>query len=284
MIAKKPYLCRPMRISSFFTVIVCCSLGLFFSSCRSEFEKVRTSNDAKLIYEKATAYFEEEEYQKAQSLYELAISGYRGQKEAEDISFKYAYTFFHTGRYILSAYHFKNFSQTFSTSPKRQESDFMVAYSNYQLSPSFRLDQSYTKEAIDAFQLFINTYPESDRVEQANRLIDEMRLKQELKSFDTAKLYYDIRRYQAAVHSFENLLKDFPDTKSAERVRYLIIDAAYLLAINSFIEKKGERLEDVIDRADDFLKKYPESQYVNQVQTISSNSTKNLNQLANVGY
>ena len=281
---KKPYLCSPMRISSFFIFSFLAGVVLLTSSCRSEFEKIRTSNDAALIFKKALDYYEEEEYQKAQSLFELAISGYRGKREAEDISFKYAYTFFHTGRYILAAYHFKNFSQTFSTSPRREESDFMVAYSNYQLSPSFRLDQTYTEEAIDAFQLFANTYPQSERVKQANRLIDEMRKKQEIKNFETAKLYYDLRRYQAAMHSFENLLKDFPDTEAAERIRYLIIDSAYLLAINSFFEKKQERLNDAVEKATKFIDRYPESEYVDEVQQILNNSNKNLNQIANVGY
>ena len=33
-----------------------------------------------------------------------------------------------------------------------------------------------------AFQIFINTYPNSDRVAQCNRLIDELRMKQEMKA------------------------------------------------------------------------------------------------------
>ena len=65
---------------------------------------------------------------------------------------------------------FKNFSNTFPNSEYREESDFMTAYSNYQLSPTFRLDQTYTIKAIEGFQLFANTYPDSKRVEECNRL------------------------------------------------------------------------------------------------------------------
>lgn len=270
------------NVSFFCTFWVMLFLG--FSSCRSEFERIRTSNDAPLILAKALDFYEKEEYQKSQALFELAISGYRGKKEAEEISFKYAYTFYHTSRFILAAYHFKNFSQTFSTSPLREESDFMVAYSNYQLSPTFRLDQSYTNEAIDAFQLFVNTYPNSERVPQANRLIDEMRKKQEVKAFEAAKLYYDLRQYQASMHSFENLLKDFPETDAAERVRYLIIDAAYLLAENSIYDKKKDRFSETIEKSKEFLKRYQDSEYKNNVESILNNSTKKINQLQDVRY
>ena len=56
-----------------------------FASCKSEFEKTRASGDPKLILAKADAYYADDNFQKAQSLYELVISSYRGQKEAEEI-------------------------------------------------------------------------------------------------------------------------------------------------------------------------------------------------------
>ncbi|MEL6357815.1 MAG: outer membrane protein assembly factor BamD, partial [Bacteroidota bacterium] len=61
---------------------------LLGSGCRSEFERVRTSGDPKLLLDKANFYFEAEEYQKAQTLYELVIGPFRGTKEAEQISFR----------------------------------------------------------------------------------------------------------------------------------------------------------------------------------------------------
>ena len=250
----------------------------FFSSCQSQFEKIRTSNDPEMIYKKALEYYEAEEYQKAQSLFELSISGFRGKKEAEDISFKYAYTFYHLGSYIMASYHFKNFARTFSTSSFRQEADYMDAYSNYKLSPSFRLDQSYTADAIDGFQVFINTYPDSERVPVANKLIDDLRKKLEIKTLETGKLYYDIRQYQAAVQTFENLLKDFPDTENASYVRYLIIKAQYDLAINSVVGKKKERLEEAIENGNEFIERYKKSEFRPEVQQIVSNSQKQINQ------
>ncbi|MBK8562527.1 MAG: hypothetical protein IPN76_04080 [Saprospiraceae bacterium] len=77
------------------------------------------------------------------------------------------------------------------------------------MSPGFRLEQTYTEKAIDDLQLFANTYPNSPRLKEVNRLIDEMRLKLEQKVFDEGLLYYNMRQYQAATTTFENLLKDF---------------------------------------------------------------------------
>lgn len=257
--------------------------GCMFS-CQSEFEKIRTSGDPELLYKSALTYYEEGSYQKAQTLLELVISSYRGQKEAEDIYYKYAYTYYHLENYILATYYFKNFSQTYPTSDLREETDFMSAYSNYQLSPSYRLDQSYTNTAIEEFQLFVNTHPNSERVDECNRLIDEMRDKLEVKSLEEGKLYFNLRQYQAAVQVFENLLKDFPDTDRVEEIRYLIVRSNYLLAENSVVTLQKERYQKVIELAAEYLTRYDDSAYAAEVSDMVEQSEKQINRLDYVRY
>ncbi|MBK7872410.1 MAG: outer membrane protein assembly factor BamD [Saprospiraceae bacterium] len=249
-------------------------LALLLASCKSEFERIRASGDVQVIYEKANAYYEEKEYQKAQTLYELIISSFRGRPEAEEIYYKYAYTYYYLEQYLLAAYYFKNFSQTYTNSASREEADFMTAYSNYQLSPTFRLDQTYTNKAIDEFQLFVNTYPRSERVEECNKLIDQMRAKLERKVFETGKLYFDMRLYQSATHVFENLLKDYPETKNGEETRYMIVRSAYLLAQNSVVDKQLERYQEAKEQADKFLQRYQNSAYDKEVNSIQTDSSK----------
>lgn len=266
-----------MRKNVFVSLSLAIGALLLLSACRSQFERIRTSGDPTLIYEKAQAYYEEEEYQKAQTLYELLISAYRGRQEAEEIYFKYAYTYYYQEQYILASYYFNNFAQTYTSSELRQEATFMSAYSNYQLSPTFRLDQTYTNKAIDEFQLFVNTYPRSERVSECNRLIDEMRAKLERKAFEEGKLYFDLRMYQAATHVFENLLKDFPETRNGEEIRYMIIRSAYLLAENSVVDKQEERYQEALSRANAFLVRYPNSEYEKEISSIVKDSSKSIN-------
>lgn len=259
-------------------------VSLSLASCKSEFEKIRTSGEVDRIYSKALEYYEAEEYQKAQALFEIIISSYRGKREAEEIYFKYAYTYYYLEQYILAAYYFKNFSTTYGTSELREDADFMSAYSNYQLSPTFRLDQQYTNAAIEGFQLFVNTYPNSERVEQCNKLIDAMRAKLELKAYKASELYFDLQDYQAAIQSFENVLKDFPDTKNRVEIEYMIIQASYLLAKNSFVEKQKERYTDAVKRSSEFLSRYGDSRYADEVQKMYEQSTDQLKELENVRY
>ncbi len=273
-----------MKMKPIYTVFVGLLAILVFAGCKSEFEKIRTSGDPALVLQKANTYYEEEEYQKAQTLYELVMASYRGKAEAEDIYFNYAYTYYYLRQYLLAAYYFKNFATTYGGSSKRQDAEFMAAYSNYQMSPTFRLDQTYTLKAIEEFQAFINAYPNNPRVEECNNLIDEMRAKLERKGYEEGVLYFDIRQYQSAVQSFENLLKDFPETDRADQVRYMIIKSSYLMAENSFVDKQKERYQETATLAEEFLGRYEESEHQKEVSSILKNSQRKLNQLDNVGY
>ncbi len=250
-----------------------------FVGCKSEFEQVRTSGDPDRIYTKAMEYYDQEDYSKAISLMEIILSSYRGTSKGEDLYFKYAQANYSQGLYISAANLFETFSTSFPTSDKREEADFMAAYSYYLLSPNFRLDQDYTIRAIDAMQLFVNTFPNSDRVEQCNTLIDDMRKKLEVKRLAEAKLYNDLQQYEAAVQVMENLLRDFPESQNAEEIRHMIVQAQYNLASNSVYEKQKERFTKTNEMAQAFIQRYPNSNYRKEVEkylTVSSNKIKEL--------
>ena len=86
------------------------------------------------------------------------------------------------------------------------------------------------------------------------------------------------------MHSFENLLKDFPETKNAERVRFMIIKASYLLAQNSVVDKQEERFQSTVEKSSEFLSRSKDADMQKEINTIYKNSSKKLNQINNVGY
>lgn len=247
------------------------------SACKTSYEKVRVSGNPDLILKTAFQYYDKKDYLKAQTLFDLVLNNLRGREESEKAYFYYAYSHYYLNQYVLGAYYFKTFSNTFVNSKFREEAAYMSAFCNYKLSPSYRLDQSSTQTAIEEFQLFVNLFPNSPRVEQSNRLIDELRRKLEEKAFAESMLYYDLRQYQSAVISFDNLLRDYPESPEVERVRYLIARADYLLSENSIVEKKEDRYTETIRRADEFLSKYPSSKYSKEIRDIRRDSERALN-------
>ena len=266
-----------MKKITFFFVFI----ALLFSACKSDYELVRTSGDSNRILEAANNYFENKDYTKAISLYEIIIPTMRGKPGGEEMSYKYADAHFLSRSFILAAHYFKTFSDTYGNSPKREDALFMTAYSNYKLSPRFKLDQSSSEKAISGFQLFVNSYPNSEKVQQCNELIDELRKKKEIKEFEAGKLYYNMKKYSAAVVTLENMLTSFPGTKDEEEARYLIVKAQYLLAKNSIYTVQEERFTDALKSCDRFIKRYSESRYLDDVVDYRNISLEEIKQAQN---
>jgi outer membrane protein assembly factor BamD len=255
--------------------------SVFLFACKSEFERIRTSNDPTLVLQKANEYYEGEEWLRAQTLYDIVIPYYRGKLEAEELFYRYAYTYYNLQDYILSSHYFTSFANSFINSPKREEAAFMSAYSEYLLSPIPALDQTYTQKAIESMQLFINRYPGSERVEECNRLIDELRLKLEEKAYKQGLLYFNIKQYVSAVTAFQNMLKDFPETKKAEEVHFLILKASFDYAENSVLEKREERLNQTLEHYQVFIRKHEKSKYRKRANEIKKETEKLLNDIRN---
>jgi outer membrane protein assembly factor BamD len=249
---------------------------MILGSCKSKFEKLKASNDNPKKYQEAIKYYNKRDYSKALDLFDDLAQRYRGRSGAEDLFYYYAYTNYKLRDYTSARYHFKNFADTYPTSPRAEECRFMAAYCYYLDSPIFSLDQTNTQSAIDALQLFINLYPKSERVAEASKLIQNLRDKLEEKSYANAKLYLTIGDYQAAVISFNNSLRDYPDTKYAEEMAYLTIKAQYLYAKNSSELKQEERFNQAITYYQQFADSYPQSKYLKDAESLKKDCDRGI--------
>lgn len=155
-----------------------------------------------------------------------------------------------------------------------QEAAFNSAYCNYLDSPRSTLDQTSTYAALKELQLYIDLYPKDSRVEEATRLMDDLRDKLEVKDYNIAKLYYRMESYQAAITSLENLIDDYPDTDYREEVLYYITMAYWDYAEKSIYTKKKERYEGTVEAYNNLLHLYPESEYLKDVEQINENARK----------
>ena len=260
--------------------LIAVSISLFLTvsviSCKSKFEKLRLSNDTAKKYQEALKLYNNKSYSKALILFDDLVQKYRGRAEAEDLSYYYAYTNYKLKDYTTSRYHFKNFADNYPNSPKAEECRFMAAYCFYLESPIYSLDQENTLKAIESLQLFINLYPKSERVAEASKLIDNLRDKLETKSYANAKLFLDIGDYKSAVIAFRNSMRDYPDTKYAEEMEFLSIQAQYLYAKNSFENKQEERFNEAIAMFTEFSEKYPSSKYLKEAVAIRKNAERDI--------
>ena len=262
---------------SFLTFLALIAL---FSGC-SDYKKILKSTDINMKYEKAVEYYQNQDYFKSIQLFDELLTYFKGTEKAEEIFYYYAYSHYGKGDYVLASYYFNNFSNTFPRSKYTEETTFMSAYCEFLDSPKYSLDQANTVSAIKGMQTFINAYPQSKRVPEANDVIDKLRYKLQQKSFEAAKLYFNIEEYNAAITGFNAHLKDYPDSKFKEESYFLIEKSYYIFAMKSIDSKKKERYKATTESYDTFAALFPSSNYKKEAEIYYKNALKELNKLNN---
>lgn len=252
--------------------ILLISILILASSC-SEYQKVLKSEDASEKYAAAEKLYNEAEagegnakrkYRKALRLFEQIVPEYRGKPQAQKLMYLYSNTYYELGDYFLSGYQFERFTESYPESQRAEEAAFKSAKSYYFLSPRYDLDQTETHKAIGKLQGFINTFPESEKLGEANELVTELRVKLEEKAYQIAKQYHHTEKYQAAITSFENFILEYPGSPFRELAYYYRFDSAYQYAINSYEHVMEERLETAREFYNDYKRYYPEGDFISQ--------------------
>jgi outer membrane protein assembly factor BamD len=276
---------RPLFIAFIlFAAFSSCSIFKKSSGHSTSFNKILKSTDYAYKQQMAEKYYVNKDYNHAQLLYDDLYRVMKGSEHFEDIWYKYAYCAYYLKDYINAENLFKGFVEAFPNSPKSDEMDYMRAYCFYKESPKYQLDQTNTTKAMGFMQAFVAQHPNSDKVKEADSIIDICRSKLEKKDFENAKLYYNLRAtntayLKAASLTFNILMNNYPDSQFSDEYKLYLIKSEYLYAIQSMEDKKKARLEQVLTDCNDFNDRFPDSKLKDQVkeyQDLTNNSIKKI--------
>ena len=224
-----------------------------FSSC-SEYQKALKSEDLSVKFDQASKLYEKGKYYKAITLFEQMAPSFRGKPESEKMFYMFSQSYYKTKQYYLSGYQFESFAAGYPKSDKIEEASFLGAKSYSMLSPVYSLDQTDTEKAIDKFQSFIDAYPNSSLLPEANVVVKTLREKMEKKAYENAYGYNKISDFKSAIIALDNFIIDYPGTPYKEKALFYKFDSAYQLAINSIPAKMEERLNVAITAHNNLLK------------------------------
>ena len=245
------------------------------TSC-NDFNRLVKSTDNEMKYEVAVDYYERGDYNHALQLFDLLQASFRNTPKGESIIYKTALCYYYQGDYDIAGYYFNRFVQTYPFSRDAEKAAFMQAYCSYMLSPESGLDQTNTHNAIKQLNNFIERYPNSDSLDRANKLLTDLNDKLEEKDYNVCRLFYRMENYSAAITSFENMLKKYPNTTHREEIIFDMAKTYYDYAENSVAEKQRERYESCVEQCNALTYLYPESKYLNDVQSIATKARKKL--------
>lgn len=259
------------------------ALLLALISC-GEYSKVLNRGTTEKQYKMAVQMYEAKKYNKALRLFEKITPSFSGKPQMERIQYMVANSNFNEEKYSLAGYYFDRFAKNYPKSSKREEAEFLSALAYYKASPKFSLDPSETDKALNAFQAFIDRYPEGTRIKEANKYYKKLRYRLEKKAFEIAKLYYttaqyDSRNYKAAITAFDNLLSDYLGTSFKEEALYYRLKAAHDFAMRSTQRRKAERIKRAIKAYEKLKRNFPKSKFLEDSDKMLTALQKEKSQL-----
>jgi len=120
------------------------------------------------------------------------------------------------------------FSKVISSYPASEWVDaarYQIAVCRASVSRGPEYDQGATKEAKERFESFVRDHPEASLSKEAEKNIDQLRLKEAESSYEIARFYEKQKAFDAARIYYENTVKNYADSvwaaKAMERLQIL---------------------------------------------------------------
>lgn len=255
-------------------IIICSCAILLMTSCAGEFNKVYKSTDNDYKYEYAKEAFASGKFQQAATLLEELITLKKGTDEAQECLYMLAMAQYCNADFEASSATFKKYLSSYPRGIYAESAGFYVGQSLYESAPEPRLDQTPTIGAINAYQQFMDLFPDSKLRPQAQARLYELQDKLVTKELLSAQLYYNLggyfgninkndeSNYTSCIITAQNALKQYPYSKHREDFAFLIMKSKFELAENSTDDKRLDRYRDAEDECYGFINEYPDSKNV----------------------
>ncbi len=252
-------------------LIVFCMAALL-SGCAREFNNVYKSRDNTYKYEYAKQMFAMGKFQQAATLLQELVTVQKGRENAQESLYMLGMAQYCNKDFEAASATFKKYFQSYPKGDFAEQASFYVGQSLFQSMPDPRLDQSATVGAINAYQNFMDYYPDSPLRETAQKRLFILQDNLVMKEYLSAELYYNLggyfgninanteSNYESCIITAQNALKSYPFSSLREKFSILIMKSKYELAQNSSEEKRVERYRDAEDECYGFINEFPESE------------------------
>lgn len=242
------------------------------TSC-GDYQKLLKSRDPEEKYQAALQYFNQKQYVKAQTLLDDVTSYYKGTERSEDVLAYLARCYMGQKQYESATSYYQAYTRNYPKGKYAPEAYYQIGHCQYLDSPDARLDQEITKKAIEAFEVFVELYPESPYAAQAYKEMDELYDKLALKELKSAELYYHLgsylgNNYLSCEIVAKNALKKYPSNKYQEEFSWYVLIAKYQQMVNSIEELKLDRAREAQDEYYNFVTEFPNSKHRKEAERM----------------
>lgn len=255
---------------------------ILLASC-GEYNKILKSNDTELKLEYAKKYFDEKKYGRTITLLQEIQSAYTATSKEQEVMFLLGQAYFYDKDFVSAT---AQYNRYFARHPKgdyAESAKFNAAYGLYLDSAEIKLDQSNTIRSLEAFQSFLEYFPQSVRAKEAEGYMLQMQNRLAQKELYSAQLYFNLgyfmgNNYESCVVTAREALKNYNYPPFGEEFQILIVRSKFEEAELSYDIKKPVRYRNVMDEHFNYINMYPNGKYVKESTKYYQKALKALGQ------
>ncbi len=252
------------------------------------YNKLLKSTNYALMYTEGLRYFNMKKkgketnsmanMRRAQNLFGKVVEqqAFSGTPQEDSLYYYWGSSYFQARDFITSQDIFDNFRRRFGSSRFIEDVEYKFASGFYYLSPDPKNDQSITIRAMSAISEFLGRYPDTEHRAISEERLEELRRKLYTKSYENARLYYTIGRYNAAVRALNNAIDEYPMSPFREELMYLATRSAYLYARNSVASQMTNRYLSMMDNYYNLISEFPETRHLREVEQMRDEAQANI--------
>ena len=195
--------------------------AVFLVGCGKK--NVQIEEDLSPRFDKAMGYFDREKYSRARDEFDYIIMTDPGSKIANESQYYMAEALFQMEEYSQASISFDRYVRFSPDYTKIEKSRYRICECAILSSNAYQREQSQTHRALEQLQMFIEDFPKSDFVIDAENEILKLRVKLAQKDFEVGRMYLKLEEYESALIYFRSVLNNYYDTTFADDARIGII-------------------------------------------------------------
>ena len=243
----------------FFTLFLLISLSFFLTNCSFKNEnliKPKKILPLETLYREAFKNFENGKYQDAIRLFGEVEKNYGYTEWAAKALLIKSYIYYDSSRYILALENLKNFKKFHSGNKEIAYAEYLISICLFEQINLTSRDQTNTRLALQQFNKFIKSYPNTLYAEDLNLKLDLINDQLAGKEMYVARYYQKREKWFAALRRLNNILENYQTTIYIEEALHRMVEIHYKIGNLNTAKKYASILGYNFNESEWFKKSY----------------------------
>jgi outer membrane protein assembly factor BamD len=240
-----------------FRLVVLSAVVVVASACASQRAAVPPANAEadQFLFDRGSAEFKERNWIVAREYYRQIVDNYPQSPFRPDAKLGVGDTFIgeHTTESLLLAVNeFREFLTFYPTSPRADYAQYRLAFAQSEQMLAPERDQTNTREAIKELQVFVDRYPNSALLPEAQALLRKAKDRLSEASYRVGYFYFRSKWWPGAIDRFQQVLKEDPEYSQRDAVYYHLAESLL----------RQDRKAEALPYFERLLKEFEQSSYL----------------------